>query len=372
MPTTEEIVTKVNELASTVSPQKNTYSVRELNTMFLEGELDIQPNFQRAYRWTPRQRSSLIESILLDIPVPSIFLAENDGLDENNEHDFAIVDGVQRITTILSFMGSLQDRGENSIEPFKLGELEYLSILNGMGFEDFPADLQRKIKHCPIDTTTLQSTSSADARYKLFLRLNAGSVLSAQELRNCLLVMANIEAFNKINDLVHDENFQTVVQISEKKRSEAFENELVLRFFCQADYRGSERSFTIDFGDYLTEWLQKSATEENYWNDSRLNLFRQTMEILVDAGGQNVFKRYNPKTDQTKGPFSNAAFEFVCSGVSDNLSYWSENRRLLGEKLKEFWDTPEFSDNSGQGINARERFPQLVRAGREFFSQENS
>ena len=98
-------------------------SIGELSSLYSENELDIHPEFQRFFRWTTLQKSKLIESILLGIPIPSIFVSQReDGV-------WDVVDGLQRLSTIFQFMGILKDENGDLINPQALEEAEYLKSL---------------------------------------------------------------------------------------------------------------------------------------------------------------------------------------------------------------------------------------------------
>ena len=98
-------------------------SIGELVSMYDDGELEIRPEFQRLFRWSLEQKSNFIESVLLGIPIPSIFVAQReDGVWE-------LVDGLQRISTILSFMGKMRDNNGGLCPPLKLSGTKYLPSL---------------------------------------------------------------------------------------------------------------------------------------------------------------------------------------------------------------------------------------------------
>ena len=199
---TESLLNAVKARSQEVRAITTTYSVRELRSMFEEGQINIRPEFQRAFRWTKEQKSSLIESMLLSIPLPSIFVSED------NIGSWDVIDGVQRLSTIFSFMGVEFSRGdannaneletatvedeldeagaetEFSLEPFELTKLEHLVEAKGLEWKDFPVALKRKLETTRIDVTMLDSTSSSEAKFNLFLRLNSGAILTSQELRN--------------------------------------------------------------------------------------------------------------------------------------------------------------------------------------------
>ena len=116
--------------------QAKDFSIREFLTMKNDGELMLQPNYQRNYVATDLIASKLIESILLDVPIPVVYLAEEmDG-------SLSVIDGQQRLTSFLSYLeGKFPDS-----RPFKLSGLKVLSELNRKLFSDLEGDLQKKIR----------------------------------------------------------------------------------------------------------------------------------------------------------------------------------------------------------------------------------
>ncbi len=99
-----ELQTQIDAARMQVHTDSYPMSIGELVNLYEDGELDIHPEFQRVYRWSEEQKSKLIESIILGIPLPSIFVAQRrDGV-------WDVVDGLQRISTILSFMGKLKTK----------------------------------------------------------------------------------------------------------------------------------------------------------------------------------------------------------------------------------------------------------------------
>ena len=355
---TEKLVEAVLEKATTVSSDKLAYSVRELRSMYTDGQINVEPDFQRAYRWSAKQRSSLIESMLLSIPLPPVFVSQDD------EGNWDVIDGVQRLTTIISFM----DTPGMPFEAFPLESLEYLSELEGLKWNELPLALQRRIEQTRIDVTIVDSTSSKDAKYNLFLRLNAGSVLSQQELRNCMLVMVNKAFFQSVKELSDYPAFRKIASISEKRAQEGFYDELVLRFFMQADFSGPEKPLKEDFGEALTEWAHTRAGKPNFLTDERLGRFRACCDLVLKAGGEEALRRWSPKARARRGGFSNAAFEFVFSGLAQHLEHWqAADETELSQKLIDFWTFDGFEKNVGSGKNARDRFPVLVNQGRKYF-----
>ena len=347
------------------------YSVRELRSMYEDGAINVSPDFQRAFRWTEKQRSSLIESLLLSIPLPNIVVS----VDEAGKWD--VIDGVQRLSTIFSFMGATQQepydskRRENSPwESFPLENLELLEEAEGTEWNSLPIALKRKIENTRVDITLVDNLSTPEAKYNLFLRLNSGSVLTNQELRNCMLVMLNSHFFNQVKECSALNEFNRAVRLSKSREESAFRDELVLRFFMQAEYTGTENSLSEDFGDYLTKWTKKRAEKSSTANAEAIdvNLFSRAMQLLANVGDGSALVRWDEKLGRRIGPTSNAAFEFVTSGLAKYIDFWEKHPEDLENKLLSMWETPIFIDHIGQGVNARDRFPKMVRNGREYFA----
>ncbi len=105
-------------------------SIGELANLYKDGELDIHPEFQREYRWTLTQKTRLIESILLGIPLPSFFVSQReDGI-------WDVVDGLQRLSTIFSFMGIYKNEDGELEKPLILNKTDYLPALENLCWDD--------------------------------------------------------------------------------------------------------------------------------------------------------------------------------------------------------------------------------------------
>ena len=151
----DEIIAKSAQIKTDSYPM----SIGELVNLYRDGELDVHPEFQRVYRWTPTQRTRLIESVLLGIPMPPIFVAQRlDGI-------WDVVDGVQRLSTILQFMGELKERNGNAFPPLALEATKFLPSLGGKTWsgEDidsrFTRDQQLYFKRAKIDVNIVLKES---------------------------------------------------------------------------------------------------------------------------------------------------------------------------------------------------------------------
>jgi hypothetical protein len=357
---------QVTEKAKEIHTDGYSMSIGEVISMYRDNDIDIHPEFQRIFRWTIEQKSRLIESILLKIPIPPIFVSQrSDGV-------WDVIDGVQRLSTILEFVGVYRDEQRNLRPPSVLEATEYLPDLAGHSWEVgdrvFSDVMQRDFKRSKIEFRIIAKQSDANAKYDMFQRLNSGSQLSLQEARNCLLVMLNVTMFNEIVRLADTPAFGSCVPLSEAKESEAYRQELVLRYFMHASYAGRREQLDKEFGDYLTDWMRnaaKSFDAEESVIDSRR--FEETFALLDRALGEDTFRRY----DGTRhlGPFSIASFEFVTAGVAAHVDSWSTDPDGLAERIRGSWSAPEFRDNSGTGVSARRRVPRLITEARSYFKR---
>lgn len=228
------LIDEINAKSKEVSTDKYSMSIGEIISMYSEGDLDIHPEFQRFYRWTISQKTRLIESFLLNIPVPSIFVSQReDGV-------WDVVDGLQRLSTIFQFVGIYRDADEQILPPLKLEGTDMLPSLEGKYYDkkddeenSFPPEVRRYLKRTKIDFVIIKKESDETSKYEIFQRLNTGGTsLSDQEVRNCLMVMENSNKFNILQNLSTDTHFINTLRLSDKNFEERYDLELVTRFVC--------------------------------------------------------------------------------------------------------------------------------------------
>lgn len=360
----EQIASKAKEIHTDGYPM----SIGEVLSLYKDGDIDVHPEFQRIFRWNEDQKSRLVESILLGIPIPPIFVSQRpDGI-------WDIIDGVQRLSTIFQFVGVYRDHEERLAQPLVLRSTEYLPALDGYTWEVatgsgkvFTDAMRRDFKRAKLEFRIIRKESDDNAKYDLFQRLNSGAQLSPQEARNCLLVMLNSEMFSKISEISENADFQECIPLSDQKESQAYRQELVLRFFCQADFSGSRTELPLEYGEYLTRWMRNAARlYETNESPIDVNLFQRTFKLLNDELGEDAFRRFNGI--KTLGPFSISSYEFVTSGVSANIDFWEENADQLAQRVRSVWRASDFRENSGTGVSPRRRVPRLILNSRRYFS----
>lgn len=312
----------INNARKTVYTDAYSMSIGELANLYDDEEIDIRPEFQRLFRWKDEQKSKFIESILLGIPLPSIFVSQrNDGVWE-------IVDGLQRLSTILQFMGKLRKDSENLYEPLELEATKYLPNLDGMKWhnpENREKEIDTKIKLMfkreKMDVKIIKSESQSDAKLELFQRLNSnGSKLSDQEIRNVILLMENAEAQHWLEELSKNLSFQETTPLSEKQQSEALNLELLVRYFSlrklneYADIHSQNR----DIDPYLDAMVSKMFNQ-NFDLTTEKVIFEKVFSALDKVLGSNAFKKFNTEKKRYSGSFSMPIFELLTYSLSKKI-----------------------------------------------------
>lgn len=363
---------EINEKKKEISTDGYPMSIGELISLYRDGELDIHPEFQRFFRWNAQQKSKLIESILLGIPIPSIFVSQRaDGV-------WDVVDGLQRLSTIFEFVGILKDEDETPIVASRLVRTSYLPSLEGKYWEneDLPNSLdttQRLVfKREKIDVKIVKKESDDTIKFELFQRLNTlGSKLSDQEVRNCLLVMLNKEFYLWLKSLSEDENFLNTISLAERLIDEKYNMELALRFIILSHINPNEVKSIPDFSEFVTDKMILIAQDQNYDRAANELIFRNTFKLLNDSLAESSFKKYAIDKGRFEGKFLLAAFESVAIGLGKNISTWNAIpfdaavQTNLTDKIIAIWNNPAFQARYGSGVNVTSRVPVIVPLGAE-------
>ena len=261
----EKIKNLKNELekeSHEISTDSYPMSIGEILSNYEAGEINLSPEFQRLYRWKDDQKSKFIESIFLGIPIPSIFVSQQ------GDGTWNVVDGVQRLSTILEFTNNLETKTEELI----LSKVPLLSSLEGMTWEQMPIELKRKFRKEKLTFNIIKTENSLKAQYELFQRLNTGGTfLSPQEIRNCLLIMVNTDFYNEINNLKNDDNFKTILNFNDFDRriEEEYPMELIVRYFIG---RGEVDFSKYDYTTLIAEFFDSEIIK--ILNDSSRNIHK--------------------------------------------------------------------------------------------------
>lgn len=347
-------------------------SIGELINLYMDGDLDIHPEFQRIYRWNEIQKSRLIESILLGIPLPSFFVAQReDGV-------WDVVDGLQRLSTIFSFLGIYKNEQDELEPPLRLLGTEYLPGLDGIVWSEeidkekcFSKDLQRAFKREKVDLKIVKRESDEQTKYELFQRLNTyGSSLSDQEVRNCLLIMINKQFYEWIKELGNYLPFLSTLTLTTKQFDEQYHLELVLRFLILSHSTVAQVRSVPDIGEFITKEVKKLASDVGFKRNAMEQEFKQTFDIISKALGDNAFRKY--QNGKYLGGFSLSLYEVIALGLGRHVNNYDINNEAHLVKIREIStslnEDKRYTAKSGSGYKAASRLPFIIPLGDELFT----
>ena len=347
-------------------------SIGELISIYRDDEMDIHPEFQRFYRWSEEQKSRFVESILLGIPIPSIFVSQReDGV-------WDVIDGLQRLSTIFQLIGELKNPDGEKYPMLTLKATKYLPSLEGKKWDDDDPNVsiggpnRLIIRRAKMDVKIILRESDESGKYEMFQRLNTGGTrLSEQELRNAIMLMINPDAFRWLESLSQDDNFQSCIALSDRMMSERYDMELATRFLTLRILPEDELRRIGDIGEFLTDKIVRFAQSSGYEDAKAIEgrAFRETFARLEQSLGDKSFKKYDAGNDRYTGGFLISAFEPIALGVGFNCeNYGSDGvSEAIAKESRKLWSNPDFRNNSGRGVNASTRIPANVPLGRRVF-----
>lgn len=320
---------------SDIDIKEDPQSVFQFMRRYDQKKLIIDPDFQRNLVWSRVQKSQFIESILLNYPLPPIYV------NQNHEGNFVIIDGLQRTTAMHQFIH----------DEFPLTGLEVLVDLNDKYFSDLD-DLRSIIEDKKLNLYILKPTVPLPVIYDLFNRINTGgTVLNRQEIRNCLYIGTSTRLLKKLAEL---EIFKAVTDngISATRMKD---REAVLRFlaFAVQHYENYD-------GD-MSGHLERAMKIINAFDEAKVQevtqLFIRVMGMIFNAFGDTSFRI---PTQHTRGSINLAVLESVGSVfLTMNDDFYERNKSQLRKNYKqlisdsEYIDAVKYSTNSKQRVNTR-------------------
>lgn len=253
--------------------------IKDIIASIDDGSIILTPDYQRNYLWDNKKASKLIESILLNIPIPVIYASEE------NTGKWNVVDGLQRLNSLRRFYKN----------EFKLTRLEILSELNGKKYTDLSEPIKGKIDRGDLSIILLLATSTPDIQYDIFMRLNSGSIkLNEQELRNCLY-RGKLNDMIK-NELIYNENFQKIFNLNILHKR-MIDVETILRYLAFSDiYNNTSKSFENYDGrikNTINNFMLKYQNADNDVLAHLKNKFTENIEKCYMIFGEAAFRKPN-------------------------------------------------------------------------------
>lgn len=277
----ENLIENVDSQIVNIRTKSLDVSFNELYDMYQNAELKISPDYQRLFRWEGEKQSRFIESLILEMPVPPIFVIETE------EGVYELIDGLQRISSYLHFRG--EQLGEENAEPLILHGCDIVPELNGESFKSLPKPLQIKIKRSFVRMEVIKKESEDSLKYHMFKRLNTGGeLLSAQEIRNCTVRLLGSDGIDFLDECSRNRDFCNIVsRIGKEKEKIQYKQELVLRYLamknCLEDYK-------YPVTEYLTNYLEEITLQIlDFDYDKEREVFRKTSSFLAENFGEDAF-----------------------------------------------------------------------------------
>lgn len=343
-------------------------SFGELLNMYRDGELIVRPEYQRLYRWNNAQKTALIESLLLSIPIPPIFVAENeDGVWE-------VIDGLQRVSTFLSFFGELKqdltsitsekdgdDENLENINKWKLESGSIIESLEGFTVDTLPMSFKINLKRSVCRVEILRGQSKNEMKYELFKRLNSGgSKLTPQEVRNAIYRGVNPKLNELLLELSNNSIFNNMINLSERKKQELYNQELILKFIA---FYNNINNINSNTEHYLNEFMEKTVENDNYDYNAIKKLFIDTLTLINNSVDEPERVFYSEKNR-----FVATYFDSITIAVAQNMDKYKNNPELLKNKINELKQDSDLRYFSGTASNSRSRVKNRLQRANEIFS----
>lgn len=332
-----DINQEIQKYRQEILSERMDMSFGEIMNMYRDKEIIISPEYQRAFRWDQQRQSDFIESILLGIPFPSIFVATNpDG-------KWELIDGLQRISTVLAFFNELKDEDGNSYPKngLKLVEGSMIKSLKDVTIDTLPLEYKLQIKRTPCRVEIILKESEFKMRYELFKRLNTGGEgLSRQEIRNCIFRGLDSRYTDFVAELSNNELFRQIVCINKASEEMMYYEELVLRYLTLKN--SGTRYSQANIQDYMDEYLESQC--ENYDEQKTLDdkkLFESIMAGLENLKDKDIFKL-------GKRYFTTSMYDAIMLSLSDGRVDFSQiDYQDLGQKIDELKENEDFKKYVG-------------------------
>lgn len=312
-----------------VHSETKHWTLAYLKELYDQNDIITDPDYQRKYVYNQRQASSLIESVLIGIPIPVIYLCEEE------EGNYSVIDGQQRITSFVRYLKN----------EYPLLGLQKLTQLNGKYFKELEKKIQRRLSFGNLTVVCLDRDSQ-DLKYEIFSRLNQGAIsLKPQELRNCIYrgsfndMLKEIAMSNKLlPSLFHDKNLRSSYE------------ERILRFFVLRESMILNDTYVNAMNKYMHAHQNAARAEIQ----KAKSLFNGTIDVVKQVLGDNAFFSYDEKN---RKKFNGAVYDSIMIPFSfyekyELLSHADLIRAEITEiKVRD----KEYQENVYAGTNARKK-----------------
>lgn len=311
----EEQVTIPREVRK-ISTQAYDKSVWDIVRMINDHDINMNPEYQRNYIWDNKKASLLIESIILNVPIPVIYVSQEE------DDSWTVIDGLQRLNSLKRFF----DRD------FKLSGLEILNELNKLDCKGLNPTALRMLKNGLLRIIVISHDSNEEIKYDVFMRLNRGSIkLNEQELRNCLFRGSLNDLLKKLSE----NKIFLLMQNIESPHKRMNDCELILRFLALGNNWGPGEEEVKDYKGRMKNYMNDFMSINQHASVIRIadyeKLFNDTINKVHNVFGDKAFKRVNEK-----GEFESSFNRAIMDSLMVSFMHFDE--KVLIEKSAQIKD----------------------------------
>lgn len=359
---------EIEEAKRTVNTDTVQITLGEVANMYSSSELNILPEFQRLFRWSDDRKSNFIESILIGIPIPPAFVYENE------DGTWELIDGLQRLSTVLEFMGVLRDPDTGEYRRSKLLGTKYLPSLEGVVWSD-PQDGERALDRAlqlffrrhRFDFQILKHPSDPKTKYDLFQRLNrGGAYANEQEVRTCSMVLTDRLFTQRLRDFAAQDDFKAVLQVTEDQRMNQKDLEYAVRLVV---HTFEEFPQGRDVQEFLDQAILKVMMERNV--DDVLTQVGWSIQTLKRLFGDRALTPPEAAPPAIARRFSLRALESIAVGLARNkdaILAQADPDAFIRQRVETFWEQPQVADMSASGLRGSVRLQRSVPFGAMWFN----
>jgi len=318
-----------NKKPRRILAQPYDYSVQDIVDKIKDKDIDLNPNYQRNYIWISNDDkehkcSRLIESLLLNIPIPVIYFAE-----QAETLKYEVIDGQQRLYTFQRFLN----------DEFSLAGLEIRDDVNGKKYSELSTKDRDEIRKRSIRAIVILNESDPEIKYEVFERLNLGSIqLTPQEIRNNTLR----GSFNDLlKELANNSFFKEMLNLRLKsdQKNMAYE-ELVLRFFA---YHDSDYKRAKNLSYFLTEYMKENQNPTKKELERYRTLFEETIKLVHTYLGDHAFSSFGIKKNKWNTQSNRSLYDAEMLAFSSFISKTPDIKpKQFMNKLEELMKDKEF------------------------------
>lgn len=367
---TIKLLTEIQKNREEVVTDSYTVSWREIINLYKAGDIKISPEYQRLFRWDLERQTQFIESLLLNIPVPTLFFY----IDEEGRQE--VIDGLQRISTIIRFFAEEIFNKEEIINgvangsvnllnnPTILDKAPIISSLEGWTASKLPEKVTRTIKNARVNIVILEQETKPLTKYNVFRRLNrSGAKLSDQEIRNCTARLVGNGFADKLRIIAAEDYVISALGHSEEKMKTQAGEEALLRVLASLFHADKFEHFVDEF---LDEYMYV-ASEKNALNAEIETRLKRTFNLLSAAFPNGKAFRFRDPNGKISGQFSTNLLDIIATGIYKNVDNLSVAD--IESKLNSLWDNKreEIQQCTGSGSNTPAKLQKRLQIGEEAF-----